>query len=669
QTSKSVVANSSQEEERDMNLRESDFSDSENSEKNESMSSESSENSSASEVESMSVSSDDDSVIHTRSRREVKTIDYSDEHYYESRGVSESSKRKNMNPSDGEGKRKRNKKLKTTDFAISRSATEDSQSDHVKTRSKSGSSKRRVYVDESEEETEDESEDDDYASGRRSQRLRMAANNQGRFNSTKDSYSKIRQKIHFSSHVMSRVDTIKCKACQSSIGSCIVCKLGITPPNYNQEISKSQDVNLQKSESSPNAMEILPTESNESQINSKGNDSGESNTNLGNDDNHIEAQESLKNGGDNIESRENSKNGDDNIESLESSSKNGGGNFESQESSSKNGGGNFESQERSINKDNKEFRGDAKNRDVNGIQENIKNRDNGESQESSKNGDKVGNVTPFRSKLIANPIVNIDKLLFRCTRCHLAAHRQCIPPLYDEQDLNEKMVYYRSKWTCHFCHKWEYNIDKILTFRRIPTEDDGDNTLSMEIDDNPIPFEESDEFFETEYLVKFEDTSYRNVEWVPGPWLMGVAPGKFRNFIKSDPEQLPVEVVIHSDWTKVDRVLDVEYEDGKTLRDLLNNMNSKKKTKKSSGKTKIKTNWEDISDLENTKFKNALQIRINAYNIEPVDDDDRDTVFVEIKKQPKCLENPKRTREPFSKENPNPKYDNILKEYQLDGFK
>ncbi|CAG8601442.1 2670_t:CDS:10, partial [Acaulospora morrowiae] len=430
-----------------------------------------------------------------------------------------------------------------------------------------------------------------------------------------------------------------------------------------------QNINSQELRSSQDAMDILPTENNESQTYSKDEDGNESRTGSRNVDD-IESQANSKNN-DAVESQENSKNGD--IIEFQVSSK------DESQASTKNDDSNESQANLKINGSNESH--DALKNDTNSEpQENTSNHVTNKSQTGSKTGDNNGNVISYKSRLIAQPIVNINKVLFRCFRCYLGMHQQCLPPLNNEKTIEDKMKFYRRKWTCHFCHKWEYNIDKILTFRYTSTKGKDNDDSLMEID-NLLLFDEFNAYFEVEFLVKFEDLSYRNVEWVPGPWLMGVAPAKFRNFIKSEPEPLPVETVIHSDWTKVDRVLDVEYEDGKTLRDLLNSMTSKKKSKKSSGKTKIKSalikwkgikysdaNWEDISDLENTKFKNALQIRINAYNIEPVDDDIRDTVFVEIKKQPKYLENPKRTREPFSKSNPNPKYENKLKEYQLDGF-
>ncbi|CAG8726329.1 11328_t:CDS:2, partial [Acaulospora morrowiae] len=173
---RAVVASSSRGKERNKNLGDSDFSASESDEKRVSLDSESSESTIDSEVDSMSVSSDDTTIL-TRSRREVKAINYSDEQYYASRGVTESSKRKKMDPSDSDSKKKKKKRMKVSDFAISRSTTEDSHSDNAKTRSKRVASKLRDRDEESEDETEDESEDEsednDHVSGRRSRRSKV----------------------------------------------------------------------------------------------------------------------------------------------------------------------------------------------------------------------------------------------------------------------------------------------------------------------------------------------------------------------------------------------------------------------------------------------------------------------------------------------------------------
>lgn len=50
-------------------------------------------------------------------------------------------------------------------------------------------------------------------------------------------------------------------------------------------------------------------------------------------------------------------------------------------------------------------------------------------------------------------------------------------------------------------------------------------------------------------------------------------------------------------------------------------------------------------------------------------DEVRDTEFIEITQQPGYLQHPKYTKAPYSRKNPNPKYENKLKKYQLDGLK
>lgn len=189
---------------------------------------------------------------------------------------------------------------------------------------------------------------------------------------------------------------------------------------------------------------------------------------------------------------------------------------------------------------------------------------NSKSKEDSKKSNKVStsNLDPDDSQVF-----------FRCLYCTQAAHESCLPFLDEEKTLKDKMVSYRESWKCHLCLKWEDKVDKILTYRKVPADK---NNVSMEISesqDTPTPQSDlnsdSDNIEDYEFLVKFKDLSYIQVEWVPGPWLYGVNPNKYNVYIKSQPEQLTKEEVIHEDWTKIHRILDVQFKSEITLRDQL----------------------------------------------------------------------------------------------------
>ncbi|CAG8456212.1 5567_t:CDS:10 [Dentiscutata erythropus] len=245
-------------------------------------------------------------------------------------------------------------------------------------------------------------------------------------------------------------------------------------------------------------------------------------------------------------------------------------------------------------------------------------------------------------------------LLFRCNRCSLTMHERCLPALNEDDSPELTIELYRERWNCHLCDRWSWEIDKILTYRFI-SEKSGESSI---LDESNTLMKAS----EIEVLVKFKDRSYRKVEWVPGYWLMNVSVLKYRYFVKTRPVPLSEEEVIPREWLKIHRVLDVEYSNNKTLREKLSSRKSgagvetmKRAFIKWKGLRYIESTWEDISDLDGKKFAKALKIRRKAYKID-VMDRFVDRSFQEIKKQPSWLSN-------------NPKYQNKLMDYQLDGIK
>ncbi|CAG8461795.1 10269_t:CDS:2 [Diversispora eburnea] len=590
----------------------SDFSDSENDEINGGDQAESEINS-----ESETASSNESTTMLTRSRRKVKAINYSDEHYYTSRGVTEDAKRKKKDSLDDE---KKKKILKVSNFVVDHSEIEH----NIRTRSQKNNAnkKKRAKMEMSESSTiesesnSSSSNNEDVPTGRRSQRIKRNIKNKRRsvYYDVSDNDEEFMQ--------ISDIGKSEKKIEKPPVKRQVIRDVLVVPKipvrKYSKKFIEAHLSWCTKCGNEPNKSVTVYCETCSFTF-------------------HIECFPKPKKRIEIIQCKQCLSSNSNCIEC-----KMKGLTLEYDNNS------NIGEVEAAINKKSETIDIKEINSQQSATQdtENTQNKqiDEVNSKENLENQDKI------------------DKM--------------------QEDNIEKKMEYYQSEWT------FDNNDEK--------TKETKESTASMELDDKKeeenlvINSPSNDQKTENtehkelefrEYLVKFEDLSYRNVDWVPEEWLKGVASIKFRNFIKLEPDPLPIENVIHKDWTKVDRVLDVEYRDGSTLRDLLNRVTFKKKNKRPREKTKIKSalikwkgmkysesNWEDIDDLDSLELKDALETRINAYNIEPVDEV-RDTEFVEITKQPNYLEHPKYTKSPFSRKNPNPKYENKLKKYQLDGLK
>ncbi|CAG8786178.1 16161_t:CDS:10, partial [Gigaspora margarita] len=249
---------------------------------------------------------------------------------------------------------------------------------------------------------------------------------------------------------------------------------------------------------------------------------------------------------------------------------------------------------------------------VNEIQQPNKEINSDEPQQS-KEMDNNEEDAMSSSSSTSDPYPN---LLFRCNRCSLSIHERCLPSLNEDDSHELKMEFYRNKWNCHLCNRWNWEIDRILTYRYI-SEQSGEQ--SSILDESNTLMKAS----EIEVLVKFKDLSYRKVEWVPGYWLMNVSILKYRNFVKTRPVPLSEEEVIPREWLKIHRVLDVEYSNNKTLREKLSSRRGgssvetmKRAFIKWKGLKYSESTWEDISDLDEKKFAKALKIRRKAHKID-----------------------------------------------------
>lgn len=136
------------------------------------------------------------------------------------------------------------------------------------------------------------------------------------------------------------------------------------------------------------------------------------------------------------------------------------------------------------------------------------------------------------------------ELLFRCRLCKRLAHYAHLPPhrpikdAAEEVDVEATAKYYQRNqdWLCADCVSFSYRAEKILAWRPYPT-----NARQPE-----VPHGESVSLkmhLPREYLVKWQDRSYRRVRWVPHGWLASVHAGLLRNFLLQGPK---VELLEHA---------------------------------------------------------------------------------------------------------------------------
>ncbi|KAJ3328424.1 hypothetical protein HDU76_009995 [Blyttiomyces sp. JEL0837] len=146
---------------------------------------------------------------------------------------------------------------------------------------------------------------------------------------------------------------------------------------------------------------------------------------------------------------------------------------------------------------------------------------------------------------------------FRCDRCRLVAHCDCLVDEYKERFTNGRQPsekggtkqFYMHKWMCNDCLEWPDQIENVLTFR---VKDQGANSTS-------------DRNGSKEFFVKFVDKSHRWNAWVPESWVMGQRKGLHPRTAASirdgTIEAEPISDVVPPEWIQVDKVLDLDYND------------------------------------------------------------------------------------------------------------
>eukprot|EP00833_Pecoramyces_ruminatium_P009141 jgi/Orpsp1_1/1183173/evm.model.c7180000084178.2 len=150
----------------------------------------------------------------------------------------------------------------------------------------------------------------------------------------------------------------------------------------------------------------------------------------------------------------------------------------------------------------------------------------------------------------------INKLkFFRCSRCDISAHFDCIiQEIKKKTDFSTNTIvkYIKSEFLCDRCICWNSGIHRILTYRDIG---------------------ETEETKKREFLVKFKNTSYLHVDWVPEDWLKTINEQKYGTFINKINKENSYAVLygkppiwpksekdaINPEYCKVEMILDVEF--------------------------------------------------------------------------------------------------------------
>jgi hypothetical protein len=123
-------------------------------------------------------------------------------------------------------------------------------------------------------------------------------------------------------------------------------------------------------------------------------------------------------------------------------------------------------------------------------------------------------------------------LLFRCFLCKRLAHYEHMPLPSDfppESDIADIASHYTDSWLCADCSSFRFNLDKILAWRPYPENAIEPPRLTHEPPHYKTPLPR-------EYLVKWEDRSYRRTQWVPHMWLVSTNAAKLKNFLADGPK-------------------------------------------------------------------------------------------------------------------------------------
>ncbi|KAG9294994.1 hypothetical protein G9A89_017788 [Geosiphon pyriformis] len=265
-----------------------------------------------------------------------------------------------------------------------------------------------------------------------------------------------------------------------------------------------------------------------------------------------------------------------------------------------------------------------------------------------------------------------SNVFFRCYRCFLTIHDTCLPPLDNEENseisdivhLQEKRIRaYRKQWKCHECLGWDFEVEKILTYQDVILDNQNDiskgSSTSVStpkrISSSSAPLvknlekdpSSTNSNTSRRFLIKFKERSYRRVSWVNERWLTNVAPIMLRYFWKKNLPSLNEGDVIPRDWTKVDRVLDVVFENDETMafaeftneKDELTSIKQVKRALiKWQGMTYDEATWEEDMDPSDPDFNMAYKYRLESLKISaPKSENVRKGRFKEHEEQPSYI--------------------------------
>lgn len=162
--------------------------------------------------------------------------------------------------------------------------------------------------------------------------------------------------------------------------------------------------------------------------------------------------------------------------------------------------------------------------------------------------------------VLTDLINNSKHVLFRCTKCYRACHMHHLPPrgetlkdMEEEETADARSEEYSVDWQCKDCVDAPGELETLVAWRptNIDRYEPGNTTDVMEEDAK-------------EYLVKWKKMSYFKVQWMPGPWVWGVAASTtLKAFAKKDSmtnlPKMSTEEAVPEDYLRVDIIFEVEY--------------------------------------------------------------------------------------------------------------
>jgi len=159
--------------------------------------------------------------------------------------------------------------------------------------------------------------------------------------------------------------------------------------------------------------------------------------------------------------------------------------------------------------------------------------------------DTLSEQNPLTGGHPKSPAIPSEELLFRCKLCKRISHYAHLPPpdgvvkdIAEGDDVETIAEYYQRDrgWSCTDCASFVYRAEKILAWRPYPANAPQPELLPGE----PVNPKMA---LPREYLVKWQDRSYRRAQWVPHGWLASIHAGLLRHFLVHGPK---VELLEHA---------------------------------------------------------------------------------------------------------------------------